>query len=104
MSQVPYIRDEKDGCRLEVLVRPKASRTAVVGIHDGRLKIALTAPPVDGEANEALVRFLSTLTGRARSDISIARGHTGRQKSVLLNGLDAAELTRLLAPHLAEHT
>ncbi len=45
------------GVELSVLVQPRASRTKVVGEHDGRLKIALSAPPVDGEANAALIEF-----------------------------------------------
>ncbi|MEI7705505.1 MAG: DUF167 domain-containing protein, partial [Deltaproteobacteria bacterium] len=56
---MPWLREVPGGVVLEVLVQPRASRTRVVGEHDGRLKVQLAAPPVDGEANEALVAFLA---------------------------------------------
>jgi uncharacterized protein (TIGR00251 family) len=82
----PWLRQEPGGIALEVLVQPRASKTRVVGEHDGRLKIALAAPPVDGEANEALVAFLAGALGIRRGDVSIARGETGRRKTVRVAG------------------
>ncbi len=58
-----WARDGAGGAVLELLVQPRASRTRVVGEHDGRLKIQLAAPPVDGEANAALLAFLADLLG-----------------------------------------
>jgi hypothetical protein len=79
-----------DGVRLEVLVQPRASRTRVAGEHAGRLKIQLAAPPVDGEANAALVAFLAEALSVRRADVSIERGETGRRKTVRVRGADAA--------------
>lgn len=87
---MPWLREAGGGVTLEVLVQPRASRTRVVGEHDGRLKIQLAAPPVDGEANAALVEFLAGEIGVRRSDVVIERGETGRRKTVRIAGVDAA--------------
>jgi uncharacterized protein len=85
-----WARDEAGGVVLEVLVQPRASRTKVVGEHDGRLKIQLAAPPVDGEANAALVEFLAGELGVRKADVAIVRGDTGRRKTVRVAGVTAA--------------
>jgi len=87
---MPWIREVPGGVILEILVQPRASRTRVVGEHDGRLKVQLAAPPVDGEANAALVEFLAGALRVRRSDVSIERGDTGRRKSVRVAGTSAA--------------
>ncbi|MGA8891116.1 MAG: DUF167 family protein [Anaeromyxobacteraceae bacterium] len=83
---MPWIREVPGGVVLEILVQPRASRTRVVGEHDGRLKIQLAAPPVDGEANAALVEFLAEALAVRRSDVSIERGDAGRRKAVRVSG------------------
>lgn len=72
---------------LPVYVQPRASRTRVVGIHDGRLKLAVAAPPVDGAANDALVKALASWLGCARRDVRIEQGTSGRRKRVRCVGL-----------------
>lgn len=96
MSHPPWLRAEPGGVSLEVLVQPRASRTQVVGVHDGRLKIALAAPPVDGEANQALVEFLARALGVRRADVTLLRGETGRRKTVRVAGAGAEAALRLL--------
>lgn len=93
-----WLREEAGGVALEVLVQPRASRTRVVGEHDGRLKLQLAAPPVDGEANEALVAFLSAALGVRRADVTIARGEAGRRKTVRVAGAAAAAVAAALRP------
>jgi hypothetical protein len=85
-----WARDEAGGAVLELLIQPRASRTRVVGEHGGRLKLQLAAPPVDGEANAALVEFLARTLGIRRADVAIARGETGRRKTVRVAGVTAA--------------
>jgi uncharacterized protein len=85
----PWARDEAGGVGLEILVQPRASRTRVVGEHDGRLKIQLAAPPVDGEANAALVEFLAGALSVRKADVVIVRGETGRRKTVRVAGVTA---------------
>jgi uncharacterized protein (TIGR00251 family) len=84
---MPWLREAPGGVVLEVLVQPRASRTRVVGVHDGRLKVQLAAPPVDGEANVALVDFLAHALGARRSDVEIERGESGRRKTVRVSGV-----------------
>jgi len=86
---MPWLREAPGGVVLEVLVQPRASRTRVVGVHDGRLKVQLAAPPVDGEANAALVEFLADALSARRSDVAIERGDTGRRKTVRVSGVSA---------------
>lgn len=87
---MPWARDEAGGAVVELLIQPRASRTKVVGEHDGRLKLQLAAPPVDGEANAALVEFLADLLGIKKAAVAIVRGDTGRRKTVRLAGVTAA--------------
>ena len=93
-----WARDEAGGTVLELLVQPRASRTRVVGEHDGRLKVQLAAPPVEGEANAALVQFLADALAVRRADVEIVRGDTGRRKTVRVAGVGAAVARGRLAP------
>jgi len=86
----PWLREEPGGIVLEVLVQSRASRTRVAGEHGGRLKIQLAAPPVDGEANAALVEFLADALGVRKADVAIVRGETGRRKTIRVAGASAA--------------
>ena len=82
---------------MEILVQPRSSRTRSVGEHDGRLKIQLAAPPVDGEANAALVAFLAEELDVRKADVAIVRGETGRRKTVRIAGVTAARAALVLA-------
>ena len=86
------------GVRIRLRVQPRATRTEVVGGHGDALRVRLTAPPVDGAANEALVRFLAERLGVARSTVRLVAGETARTKVVSVEGLSAPEAqARLLA-------
>jgi len=94
-------RATEDGVLLSVRLTPRASRDGVDGIAadaDGKpiLKIRLTAPPVDGEANAALIAFLAKTLSLKKADIAIRSGQTSRTKMILLSG-DSANLTAKLA-------
>jgi uncharacterized protein (TIGR00251 family) len=65
-------------------------------MEDGSLKIRLTAPPVDGAANEALVKFLSDTLSVSKSQVEIVSGHTGRQKIVRITGMSEPDVILLL--------
>ncbi|MGR6835647.1 DUF167 domain-containing protein [Syntrophomonas erecta] len=78
----------EEGTRIEVRVQPRSSRTQVAGEIDGALKIKLTAPPVEGEANQALVDFLARLFKLPKRDILIVKGETSRTKLVEIRGVD----------------
>lgn len=89
--------DTPAGVLVPVLAQPRASRDALAGVHDGRLKLQLKAPPVEGAANEAAERFLAKLLGLPRSDVRLRQGATGRRKSFLVAGLSAEAVRERLA-------
>ncbi len=92
----PWLRAGPEGVTLELLVQPRASRTQVLGEHDGRLRIALAAPPVDGEANAALLEFLARALGVRKAEVALLRGESGRRKTVRVAGASAEAALRLL--------
>jgi hypothetical protein len=83
---------------LRARVQPRASRDAIAGVRDGALIVRVTAAPVEGAANDAVVRLLGRALGVAPSAIRLLRGASGREKVLRLEGLDAATVeARLLA-------
>jgi len=80
------------GVRLEVSVQPRSSRNQVVGEQNEALKIKLTAPPVEGEANAALVNFLANYFKLPRKDIRLIKGEASRHKIVEIIGITKEEL------------
>jgi uncharacterized protein len=84
------LRTTDAGLTLRVRVQPRASRDALGGEREGALVVRLTAPPVEGAANEALSRFLGKALGVAPSAVRVVSGATGRNKVVSVAGLDAA--------------
>jgi uncharacterized protein (TIGR00251 family) len=92
------LRDTAAGLTLRVRVQPRASRDALSGEREGALVVRLTAPPVEGAANEALSRFLGKALGVAPSAVRVVSGATGRNKVVSVSGLDAATARERLSP------
>jgi uncharacterized protein len=89
------VRDGEDGVTVRVRVQPRASKDGVLE-RAGALVVRLTAPPVDGAANDALVRFLGKTLGVAPSEVRVVRGASSRDKTVAVAGLDAdATVARL---------
>jgi hypothetical protein len=82
---------------LLVRVIPRSGRTAVDGRRGEALLVRLAAAPVDGAANDALIRFLADLFGRPRRDIAIVAGEKSRDKQVRINGLTDDQLARRLS-------
>jgi uncharacterized protein (TIGR00251 family) len=79
---------EKEGSVIFSLrVVPRASRTEIVGIHDGALKVRIASPPVDGAANIEIVRFLAKTFGVSKSDIFILSGETSKTKRIKITNL-----------------
>jgi hypothetical protein len=97
VGNVGFLRDGKDGCTLFIKVIPRASENIVVGEENGELKVRLKAPPVDGAANEALVRFLAERLKTTRSSIELVSGETSRHKVVRVLKVKASEILGLMA-------
>ncbi len=96
MGAASAIEDRAGSCRILLHVVPRASRTQVVGLHDGRLKLQVAAPPVDGEANEAIVRWLARSLGVARDAVTLVSGASGKKKVVEVSGVSADGARALL--------
>lgn len=81
---MPVVRFENNLLWLDVYIQPKASRDQIQGWHGEELKIAITAPPVDGQANAHLTKFLSKQFKVTKSHIRIVKGELGRHKTVII--------------------
>lgn len=89
-----------EGCLLPVRAQPGARKNAVVGEHAGALKIAVTAPPEDGRANQAITELLREWLGLKRSQVELASGATNRNKQFLIRGVSVSELGDLIEERL----
>jgi len=85
-----------DSITFAVRVQPRAAKSGVVGELDGALKIRLAAPPVDGAANEELIRLLAKLFDAPRQRIAILSGQTSKNKTVRVRGISVVEVERVL--------
>jgi len=90
------IQDTVGGAVFAVKLHPRAKKNAITGILGDAVKLAVTASPVDGRANEACIEFFASLFAVPRSSITIASGETSRRKVLRVAGLSAAELRRRL--------
>jgi hypothetical protein len=96
------LHDGKRGAALAVRVTPRASRNEIFGVlNDGTVKIHLTAPPVEGQANEALLNFLSEVLGVPVSRLDIVAGKTGRDKLVSVLGMDAETVHKRIVKRMS---
>jgi uncharacterized protein (TIGR00251 family) len=93
-----FVHDVGDGSTLAVRVRPGAKKNDVSGLHAGAVKISLTAPPVDGRANEALIEFIAELVRIPRARVSLVSGATSRMKVLRITGKSAVEVQAALFP------
>ncbi|MGY5452227.1 DUF167 family protein YggU [Agarivorans sp. MS3-6] len=79
---MPAVSQDGVNLLLQVYVQPKASRDSIIGLHGEALKIAITAPPIDGKANQHLIKYLAKQCKVAKSHVEIVRGELGRHKTV----------------------
>jgi uncharacterized protein len=90
------IQDSSSGATFAVKVHPRAKKNAITGEVGDALKVALTAPPVDGKANAACIEFFAKLLNVPRSSVTIASGQSSRNKVIRVAGLSAEEVRRRL--------
>jgi uncharacterized protein (TIGR00251 family) len=81
---------------VDVLVQPRASRAKIGPRHDGRIKIAVTAPPVDGEANAAVIELIAKALGVSRSSVEVIAGASSRRKTLRVTGATTSQLEELI--------
>jgi uncharacterized protein (TIGR00251 family) len=81
---------------IAVRLQTRASRDELVELRDGVLRARVTSPPVDGRANQALCRLIARKAGVAPSRVTIVRGERSREKLIRVDGIDSAELQRVI--------
>ncbi len=90
------------GVLLPIQAQPGARKNAITGIHQGRLKVAVTQAPEKGKANDALVKVVAKSLGLKRSQVQLASGETSRKKSLVISGFDAGQLRAKIAELLGD--
>jgi uncharacterized protein len=90
------VHESAKGITFAVKVHPRARKNAITGIVGNALKLALTAPPVEGRANQAVIEFFAELFAIPRSSVTIASGETSRNKIVRISGLGRAAVDERL--------
>ena len=96
------VRDTPSGATFQVKVHPRAKKNAIIGEVGDALKLALTAPPVEGRANEACIAFLAEVLNVPRSSVTIAAGESSRNKVVRVRALSAAQIQEKLPAALGK--
>ena len=89
------LREHAGAVTFDVLVQPRASRPKIGPVHDGRLKVAVTSPPVDGEANAAVVELLAKTLGVAKGAVEVIAGATSRRKTIKIAGVGKSVIEEL---------
>ena len=93
-----FCQADSSGTRFKVHLSPRSAKDAVGGLHGDAVKVKVKAPPVDGKANQALIKYLSGLLGVSQSDLEIASGQTSRNKLIKVHGIGPEEVAARLDP------
>lgn len=96
--------EEAGAITFTVRAQPRATKSAIAGELEGALKVRLAAPPVDGAANEELIRLLAKVFAVPRRAVAILSGATAKNKILQINGLAAKQFETILAAHLTPDT
>ena len=88
------IKPRKDGIQFSAIIQPRSSKNKIVGLHGEFLKIRLTSPPVNGEANKMCIKLLAKILGVSPSRIVIVSGHKGRNKIIRVEGINIPEFLK----------
>ena len=92
MTNMVLLRESKNGLTFDIQVIPHASRAEISGVQEGALKIKVTAPPVEGAANEACIKLLAKELGLKKSRMEISSGAKSRKKTVMIKDISKTEL------------
>lgn len=98
---MPYLTSkESQQVILNIYVQPKSSRTGITGLHNGEIRLTITAPPVDGKANIQVTAFIARLFKLPKSAVTLLSGHQGRHKKVRVDGIAQDQVQQILTPLL----
>ncbi|NQT82468.1 YggU family protein [bacterium] len=90
------ITQDASGVIIPLRVQPKASSDRIMGEHSGSLKVAVSAPPESGKANQAVVKLIAKALKLSKSSITIVAGQTSREKKIHINGTTAHAIRKML--------
>jgi hypothetical protein len=90
------IQESSEGATFAVKVHPRAKKNAITGEVGDALKVSLTAPPLDGKANDACIEFFAKLLKVPRASVTIATGHSGRRKVIRVMGLSVEQIRKCI--------
>lgn len=91
-----FLKSTSTGVLILIRLQPRSSKNEIAGVHGGRLKVRLTAPPVDSKANEALCRFISEKLKVSKGSARLLSGEKSRQKTVLVEGISMEKAAEFL--------
>jgi len=86
----------ENSLNIQVQIQPGSSKDQIIGLHNGRLKIKISAPPIDGKANQNLIEFIAKALGVSKSKIEIVKGRTSKLKTLKISGIDQKSFGLLL--------
>ncbi|MCZ6684800.1 MAG: DUF167 domain-containing protein [Candidatus Dadabacteria bacterium] len=86
----------ENSLNIQVQIQPGSSKDQIIGLHNGRLKIKISAPPVDGKANQNLIEFIAKALGVSKSKIEIVKGRTSKLKTLKISGINQKSFSLLL--------
>ena len=92
MTNMVRVRESKKGLTFDIQVIPHASRAEIAGVQEGAFKVKVTAPPVEGAANEACIKLLAKELGLKKSQMEISSGIKSRKKTVMIKDISKEEL------------
>ena len=99
-----HLTESKKGLTFDIHVTPHASRAEITSIQDGAFKVRVTAPPVEGAANEACIELLSKKLGLRKSQMKISAGARGRKKTILVREISKADLEQKIHKLAIDHS
>jgi len=86
----------ENSLNIQVQIQPGSSKDQIIGLHNGRLKIKISAPPVGGKANQDLIEFIAKALGVSKSKIEIVKGRTSKLKTLKISAIDQKSFSLLL--------
>lgn len=94
---MPYLHSQPDGSLLlSLYVQPRGGQNAIAGLHGDAVKLRLSAPPVDGKANKAIITFFAKSLKIPKSAVTIKSGLQSRMKKILLTGVEEEQIRGLI--------
>ncbi|WNM58441.1 DUF167 domain-containing protein [Candidatus Nitrospira allomarina] len=93
--------EKSEGMEIRIYIQPRASKAEIVGLHGEALKIRIASPPVDGQANAELCRFLARLFGIPRQYVQLKSGFSSRQKRIFIEGKTLSDVAAVLTESLS---